>query len=316
MSPVSLLQQQVNTESLFNIKVPFDVKAFEKNHDFQSYIPQIDPHYSFDLEATHSILAALMFDKKILVHGAHGTGKSSHIEQIAARLNWPCLRINLDGQLSRADLVGRDAIVIENGQQMTCFKQGLLPFAVQSPFILILDEYDAGRPEVMFVIQRLLEENGKLTLVEQNSVLTPHQDFRIFATSNTVGTGDSTGLYHGTHYINQAQMDRWSLTVNLEYPPASVEAQIIFDKTPHLQTADGKETIKNMVNLANMIRASFIADDLGNTISLRSLLYWADNIKLFDAIAQAFRLSYFNRCDGADKPKIAEFYQRCFGGDL
>jgi len=313
---MSLLSTKTVPQDIFSIDVPFDVYQMSAEHDFQDYIPAIDEYYHFDPEATHSILAGLMFNKKVLLHGAHGTGKSSHIEQIAARLKWPCLRINLDGQLSRADFVGRDAIVIENGQQITCFKKGLLPFAIENPFILILDEYDAGRPEVMFVLQRLLEENGQLTLTEQNQVIRPHPQFRIFATSNTVGTGDSTGLYHGVHYINQAQMDRWSLTVQLNYPPAPLEAEIILEKTPSLQNEQGKDTITHMVNLATMIRTSFMADDIGNTISLRTLLNWADNIQLFGDIRQAFRLSYFNRCDESDKPKISEFFQRCFGEDL
>lgn len=284
--------------------------------DANENVPLIDEHYSFDPMITKIILLSLKYNKRTLIHGPHGTGKSTHIEQVAARLNWGCVRINLDGHLSRIDLIGRDAIVIKEGMQVTEFKEGLLPFVMQRPMILILDEYDAGRPEIMFVIQRLLEENGKLTLTEQNKVITPHPDFRIFATSNTIGTGDMTGLYHGTHHINQGQMDRWSLTAHLGYLTPEKEAEIILSKAPHLKNKEGKQTIKNMVNLAGLIRHAFASDEISNLISLRALINWSQNIELFKDIETAFKLSYFNRCDETDREKIAEFYQRCFGVEV
>lgn len=320
MSSIHTLQNNIpaeqvsyDSEALFNIALKNPLMGFSDKHEF---VPEIDKDYLFDPLTTKTILLGLQHNKRVLVHGPHGTGKSTHIEQIAARLNWPCMRINLDGHLTRTDLVGRDAIVLQDGQQITTFKEGILPFALQKPFILVLDEYDAGRPEVMFVIQRLLENEGKLTLAEKNKVIHPHPHFRIFATSNTVGTGDITGLYHGTQHINQGQMDRWSLTVSLDYMPPEKEADIILAKAQHLNNKEGHETIKNMVNLAGMIRAAFHADEIMNIISLRALINWAENIALYDDIAVAFRMSYLNRIDPSDRIKIAEFYQRCFAEDL
>ena len=302
-----------DSQSLFNVSLKDPLFGFSNSHEF---IPDLDPDYYFDPLTTKTILLGLQHNKRVLVHGPHGTGKSTHIEQIAARLNWPCVRINLDGHLTRTDLIGRDAIILQDGKQVTTFKEGILPFALQNPFILVLDEYDAGRPEVMFVIQRLLENEGKLTLTEKNKVIRPHPYFRIFATSNTVGTGDMSGLYQGTQYVNQGQMDRWSLTASLGFMPPQKEADIILAKAPHLKNEQGREIIKNIVNLAGMIRAAFEADDIMNIISLRALINWAQNIALYDDVATAFRMSYLNRVDPSDRVKIAEFYQRCFAEDL
>ncbi|MEM6602919.1 MAG: AAA family ATPase [Pseudomonadota bacterium] len=300
-------------KEIFGVDLSSSVPAFKNK---TAFVPDIDKDYDFDPLTTRSILLGVQHNKRVLIHGPHGTGKSTHIEQVAARLNWPCLRINLDGHLTRSDLIGRDAITLQDGQQVTSFKDGLLTYAIKRPFILVLDEYDAGRPEVMFVIQRLLEDEGKLTIVEKNEIVKPHPFFRIFATSNTIGMGDLTGLYHGTQYINQGQMDRWSLTVSLDYLPPEKEAHIILSKTPELNTKEGIETIKQIVNLASMIRSAFKADEIMNVISLRALINWAQNIVLYDDIALAFCVSYLNRQDQTDQDKIKEFYQRCFGEDI
>lgn len=300
-------------EKIFGVKFNAPIPAFSRAND---YVPESDPDYFFDPDTTRAILAGFAYNKRVFIHGFHGTGKSTHIEQVAARLNWSCVRLNLDSQIGRSDLVGRDAIILRDGKQVTEFKEGILPWAMRRPCALVFDEYDAGRPDIMFVIQRLLEEGGKLTLPDGARQITPHPYFRIFATANTVGSGDATGLYHGTQQINQGQMDRWSLTVSLNYIPPEREAAIILAKTPHYNYPEGRELIKNMVNLAGLIRAAFKRDEIGTIISPRTLIAWAENALIFDDVALAFRLSFLNRCDESDHVKIAEFYQRCFGEDL
>ncbi|MFT6072113.1 MAG: cobaltochelatase CobS [Alphaproteobacteria bacterium] len=302
-----------DAKALFNIDFPHPLPGFKETSDS---VPEIDTEYCFDPLVTQVLLTGLVFNKRVLVHGTHGTGKSTHIEQICARLNIPCIRINFDGQISRADLIGRDAITLQNGQQVTEFKEGIIPQALRRPCVLVFDEYDAGRPEVMFVIQRLLEDNGRLTLLEKSEIITPHPNFRIFATANTVGLGDNLGIYHGTRVLNQAQMDRWSLTVNLSFMKPEIEAEIIRNKVPELNTPEGIITIKKMVNLATMIRIAFANDEISGSISPRAVLAWAESSVLFDTIELAFRLSYLNRTDTIDHDKIAEFYQRCFGTEL
>jgi cobaltochelatase CobS len=314
MSDLSLtFDTYYNAKELFGIDFPQPIAGFKHKTDS---VPEIDADYYFNPEVTRALLVGLVYNKRVLVHGTHGTGKSTHIEQICARLNIPCLRINLDGQISRADLIGRDAIILENGQQVTQFKEGILPTSLRRACVLVLDEYDAGRPEVMFVIQRLLEDNGRLALLEKSEIITPHPNFRIFATANTIGLGDNLGLYHGTRILNQAQMDRWSLTVKLSFMKPDIEATIIANKVSKLNTPQGNNTIKKMVNLATMIRIAFANDEISGSISPRAVLAWAENSVIFDDIELAFRLSYLNRIDEMDYDKIAEFYQRCFGQEL
>jgi len=298
-----------DAKELFGVNFSHPIAGFKTKI---GNVPDIDPDYYFDPEVTRALLAGIVFNKHVLVHGSHGTGKSTHIEQICARLNMPCVRINLDGQITRSDLIGRDTITLQDGQQVTEFKEGILPYALRRPCILVLDEYDAGRPEVMFVIQRLLEDNGKLALLEKSEIITPHAHFRIFATANTIGLGDNLGLYHGTRILNQAQMDRWSLTVNLSYLKPDIEADIIHKKLPQLKVDD----IKKMINLATMIRIAFTSDEVSCPISPRAVLAWAENTLIFNDIELAFRLSYLNRIDHIDYAQIAEFYQRCFGTEL
>lgn len=252
----------------------------------------------------------------MLVQGYHGTGKSTHIEQIAAKLNWPCIRINLDSHISRIDLIGRDAIVLKDGMQVTEFQEGMLPWALQRPVALVFDEYDAGRPDVMFVIQRILEAHGKLTLLDQNRVISPHPHFRLFATSNTIGLGDASGLYHGTQPINQGQMDRWNIVTTLNYLPADKEESIILHKCPEYKNTEGKKCIKNMVAMANMTRQAFMQGDISTVMSPRTVISWAENAVIFDDLHHAFRISFLNKCDEMERPTIAEYYQRCFDTEL
>ncbi len=313
ISPDDNFDCHYDAQDLFNIDFPKPILGFKT----PSYaVPQIDMNYHFDPIVTKTLLAGLVYNKRVLIHGIHGTGKSTHIEQICARLNIPCIRINLDGQISRTDLIGRDAITLKDGQQITEFREGIVPYALRRPCVLVLDEYDAGRPEVMFVIQRLLEDNGKLTLLEKSEIVTPHSGFRIFATANTVGFGDNSGMYHGTRVLNQAQMDRWSLTVKMSFFPPQTEASIILAKVPELNTATGKDTIKKMVNLATMIRIAFMNDEISSLISPRTVLAWAENSVIFNDVQMAFRLSFLNRADELDYSKISEFYQRCFAEEL
>jgi cobaltochelatase CobS len=280
------------------------------------HVPDIDPDYLFDRQTTMAILAGFAYNRRVMVSGYHGTGKSTHIEQVAARLNWPMIRINLDSHISRVDLVGRDAIVLRDGQQVTEFREGLLPWALQHPVALVFDEYDAGRPDVMFVIQRVLEAEGKLTLLDQNRVIRPNPWFRLFATTNTVGLGDTTGLYHGTQAINQGQMDRWNIVTTLNYLPAAVEAQIVLAKSGEYDEPGGKEIVDKMIKVADLSRQGFINGDISTVMSPRTVISWAQNAHIFGDIGYAFRVSFLNKCDESERPLIAEYYQRVFGQDL
>jgi cobaltochelatase CobS len=282
----------------------------------ESHVPELDPDYLFDPQTTLAILAGFAYNRRVMVSGYHGTGKSTHIEQVAARLNWPCVRINLDSHVSRIDLVGKDAIVVRDGKQVTEFKDGILPWAYQHNVALVFDEYDAGRPDVMFVIQRVLESSGRLTLLDQSRVITPHPAFRIFATANTVGLGDTTGLYHGTQQINQAQMDRWSIVTTLNYLPHDKEAAIVAAKAKSFDNAEGRVTVGRMVRVAEMTRAAFINGDLSTVMSPRTVITWAENAQIFHDIGMAFRLTFLNKCDELERPLVAEFYQRAFGKEL
>jgi cobaltochelatase CobS len=301
------------TEKLFGFASNLKLLAFEKPHPLT---PAIDDTYHFDKDTTLAILAGFMHNRRVLVQGYHGTGKSTHIEQIAARLNWPCIRINMDSHISRTDLIGRDAIVLQEGKQVTAFQEGIIPWALRRPIALVFDEYDAGRPDVMFVIQRILEAQGKLTLLDQNTVITPHPYFRIFATSNTIGLGDATGLYHGTQPINQGQMDRWNIVTTLNYLDAAVEEKIIASKVKALDNAKGKKLIGQMVAMASLTRQGFMNGDISTVMSPRTVLSWADNAQIMDSVDTAFRLSFLNKCDEMERPTIAEYYQRCFDVDL
>jgi cobaltochelatase CobS len=312
----SLLHLRPDTEvSARKFGVPLDmmVPAFSQRSE---YVPEIDPAYHFDPDTTLAILAGFAHDRRVMVQGYHGTGKSTHIEQVAARLNWPLVRINLDGHVSRIDLVGRDAIVVTDGRQVTEFREGLLPWAIQRPVALLFDEYDAGRPDVMFVIQRVLESSGKLTLLDQNRVITPNRFFRLFATSNTIGLGDSSGLYHGTQQVNQGQMDRWSIVAVLNYLQHDVEAAIVGGKVPGYEDSEGQRHIKAMVRVADMTRNAFMNGDISTVMSPRTVITWAQNAKIFGDLALAFKVSFLNRCDELERPTIAEFYQRAFGVEL
>jgi len=304
---------QVDAGTVFGIKTKMKVPAFKKTSE---HVPEIDPAYRFDRETTLAILAGFAFNRRVMIQGYHGTGKSTHIEQVAARLNWPCIRINLDSHISRIDLIGKDAIVLKDGQQVTEFREGLLPWALQRPVALVFDEYDAGRPDVMFVIQRVLEVQGRLTLLDQNKVIHPHPAFRLFSTTNTIGLGDTTGLYHGTQQINQGQMDRWSIVTTLNYLTHEAEEEIVLAKSPSYDTPEGKKTLSAMVRLADMTRNAFVAGDLSTVMSPRTVITWAQNAEIFGDIGFAFRLTFLNKCDELERASVAEFYQRCFGEEL
>ena len=304
---------EISVEKTFGFKSKLKVPAYSARNE---YVPEIDESYIFDPQTTLAILAGFSHNRRVMVQGYHGTGKSTHIEQIAARLNWPCLRINLDSHVSRIDLVGKDAIVLEEGKQVTEFKEGILPWALQSNIALVFDEYDAGRPDVMFVIQRVLEVSGKLTLLDQSKVIKPHPYFRMFATTNTVGLGDTTGLYHGTQQINQGQMDRWSIVSTLNYLPNDVEKSIVISKAKSYENKDGEQTIDKMVKVAELSRNAFINGDLSTVMSPRTVLTWAENSLIFDDIGFAFRLTFLNKCDELERPVVAEFFQRCFDQEL
>lgn len=303
------------TKSARDFGVPSDmaVPAFSTRNE---YVPEVDEAYRFDPQTTLAILAGFAFNRRVMVQGYHGTGKSTHIEQVAARLNWPLIRINLDSHVSRIDLVGKDAIVLKEGKQVTEFREGLLPWALQRPVALVFDEYDAGRPDVMFVIQRVLEASGRLTLLDQNRVIAPNPYFRLFATTNTVGLGDTTGLYHGTQQINQGQMDRWSVVTTLNYLDHDAEAAIVLAKAPTYDTAEGKKTIMAMVRVADMTRNAFMNGDISTVMSPRTVITWAENAQIFGDVGLAFRMTFLNKCDELERPTIAEFYQRAFGQDL
>jgi cobaltochelatase CobS len=289
------------------------VPAYSEASD---YVPDLDSDYHFDFETTIAILAGFAFNRRVMVQGYHGTGKSTHIEQVAARLNWPCIRVNLDSHISRIDLVGRDAIVLRDGVQVTEFREGMLPWALQHATALVFDEYDAGRPDVMFVIQRVLEVEGKLTLLDQNRVIRPHPHFRMFATANTVGLGDTTGLYHGVQQINQGQMDRWNIVVALNYLEHQEEVKIIQAKSPHLQDTVGAETASKMVRMAELTRNGFMSGDLSTVMSPRTVITWAENARIFNDRALGFRLTFLNKCDESERAVVAEYYQRVFGEEL
>ena len=304
---------EIDVRKTFGFDAKMRVPAFSKKTE---YVPDFDEAYRFDRETTLAILAGFAFNRRVMIQGYHGTGKSTHIEQVAARLNWPSIRINLDSHISRIDLVGKDAIVLKDGKQITEFREGLLPWALQHPTALVFDEYDAGRPDVMFVIQRVLEVEGKLTLLDQNKIIRPHPAFRLFSTANTVGLGDTTGLYHGTQQINQGQMDRWNIVATLNYLPHDDEANIVLAKCPAYDTADGRKTIDAMVALADLTRAGFINGDISTVMSPRTVITWADNSKILNDVGFAFRVSFLNKCDELERPVVAEYYQRCFGTDL
>jgi cobaltochelatase CobS len=303
----------VDAAEVFGIKANMKVPAFKQANE---HVPERDPAYRFDRETTLAILAGFAHNRRVMVQGYHGTGKSTHIEQVAARLNWPCIRINLDSHISRIDLIGKDAIVLKDGQQVTEFREGLLPWALQRPVALVFDEYDAGRPDVMFVIQRVLEVQGRLTLLDQNKVIHPHPAFRLFSTTNTIGLGDTTGLYHGTQQINQGQMDRWSIVTTLNYLTHEAEEEIVLAKTPSYDSAEGKKTLSAMVRLADMTRNAFVAGDLSTVMSPRTVITWAQNAEIFGDVGFAFRLTFLNKCDELERASVAEFYQRCFGEEL
>ena len=303
----------LDAREVFGVDVDMQVPAFSTADE---RVPDLDPAYVFDSDTTLAILAGFTFNRRVMIQGYHGTGKSTHIEQVAARLNWPCVRINLDSHISRIDLIGKDAIVLRDGQQVTEFREGLLPWALQTPTALVFDEYDAGRPDVMFVIQRVLEVEGKLTLLDQNRVIRPNPYFRLFATANTVGLGDTTGLYHGTQQINQGQMDRWNVVTVLNYLPPSTETAIVVAKAPGFDSADGRKQVANMVKVADMTRQGFIGGDISTVMSPRTVLTWAQNATIFGNIGFAFRLSFLNKCDEAERGIVAEYYQRVFGEEL
>jgi cobaltochelatase CobS len=305
---------EIDAAKVFGIQTKMKVPAFSMASE---HVPDRDDAYRFDRETTLAILAGFAFNRRVMIQGYHGTGKSTHIEQVAARLNWPCIRINLDSHISRIDLIGKDAIVLKDGQQVTEFREGLLPWALQRPVALAFDEYDAGRPDVMFVIQRVLEVQGKLTLLDQNKVIRPHPAFRLFSTTNTIGLGDTTGLYHGTQQINQGQMDRWSIVTTLNYLSHDAEAEIVLAKSPpSYNNAEGKKTISAMVRVADMTRNAFINGDLSTVMSPRTVMTWAQNAEIFGDIGFAFRLTFLNKCDELERASVAEFYQRAFGQEL
>jgi cobaltochelatase CobS len=308
-----LPDMKVSVRQVFGLDVDMDVPAYSQAEE---HVPDLDPDYVFDRDTTLAILAGFAHNRRVLIAGYHGTGKSTHVEQVAARLNWPCVRVNLDSHISRIDLVGKDAIVLKDGLQVTEFRDGILPWALQRNIALCFDEYDAGRPDVMFVIQRVLEISGKLTLLDQNKVIRPHPAFRLFATANTVGLGDTTGLYHGTQQINQGQMDRWSIVTTLNYLPHDKEVDIVLAKSPKYRTADGRDTVSRMVRVADLTRSAFVNGDLSTVMSPRTVITWADNAEIFQDIGFAFRVTFMNKCDELERPLVAEFYQRCFGREL
>ncbi len=313
LDPSVMPDTTVDAGEVFGIKTKMKVPAFKQANE---HVPERDPAYRFYRDTTLAILAGFAFNRRVMIQGYHGTGKSTHIEQVAAQLNWPCIRINLDSHISRIDLIGKDAIVLRDGQQVTEFREGLLPWALQRPVALVFDEYDAGRPDVMFVIQRVLEVSGRLTLLDQNKVIHPHPAFRLFATTNTIGLGDTTGLYHGTQQINQGQMDRWSIVTTLNYLTHEAEEEIVLAKSPSYNTPEGKKILSAMVRLADMTRNAFIAGDLSTVMSPRTVITWAQNAEIFGDVGFAFRLTFLNKCDELERASVAEFYQRCFGEEL
>jgi cobaltochelatase CobS len=305
--------EEISVRDVFGIESDMKVKAFAEPTD---RVPEVDSTYKFDPDTTKAILACFAYNRRLIIQGYHGTGKSSHIEQVASRLNWPCVRVNLDSHISRIDLIGKDAIKIRDGLQVTEFHEGILPWALRNPTAIVFDEYDAGRADVMFVIQRVLESDGKLTLLDQNEVITPHPYFRLFATANTVGLGDTTGLYHGVQQINQAQMDRWSLVATLNYLSHDAETQIVLSKSPHYNTEKGRKEISQMVTVADLTRTAFTSGELSTVMSPRTVINWAQNAEIFRDIGYAFRVTFLNKCDELERETVAEFYQRCFDEEL
>jgi len=305
--------EEISVREVFGIDSEMKVKGFA---DKSERVPEIDGTYKFDPDTTLAILAGFSHNRRVMIQGYHGTGKSTHIEQVAARLNWPCVRVNLDSHISRIDLIGKDAIKLRDGKQVTEFQEGILPWALRNPTAIVFDEYDAGRADVMFVIQRVLEVDGKLTLLDQNEVITPHPYFRLFATSNTVGLGDTTGLYHGTQQINQGQMDRWSLVATLNYLSVEAETAIVLSKTPTYNTSEGRKLIKQMVTVADLTRTAFMNGDLSTVMSPRTVIAWAQNAEIFRNVGYAFRLTFLNKCDELERQTVAEFYQRLFDEEL
>ena len=304
---------KISVKQTFGFDSEMQIAAFSKKNE---YVPKIDADYKFDKDTTLAILAGFSFNKRVLIQGYHGTGKSTHIEQVAARLNWPCIRVNLDSHISRIDLIGKDAIVLKDNKQITEFKEGILPWSIQNPIALVFDEYDAGRPDVMFVIQRVLESEGNFTLLDKNKVLEQHDFFRIFATTNTVGLGDTSGLYHGTQQINQGQMDRWNIVSTLNYLHFDKELEIILSKNKSFNNKEGKEILSNMIKVADLSRKGFINGDISTVMSPRTVMHWAENTTIFKDKGYAFRVTFLNKCDELEKKIISEYYQRCFGEDL
>ena len=305
--------ENISVRETFGINTDMIVKGFSERTD---RVPEIDETYKFDPDTTLAILAGFSHNRRVMIQGYHGTGKSTHIEQVAARLNWQAVRVNLDSHISRIDLIGKDAIKLKDGVQVTEFHEGILPWALRNPVAIVFDEYDAGRADVMFVIQRVLEHDGKLTLLDQNEIITPHSNFRLFATSNTVGLGDTTGLYHGTQQINQAQMDRWSLVATLNYLSVEVESAIVLAKSPSYDSEEGKRVIKQMVTVADLTRTAFMNGDLSTVMSPRTVINWASNTEIFKDVGYAFRLTFLNKCDELERQIVAEFFQRCFDEEL
>ena len=311
-----LPDMKISVRQVFGVDSDMEAPAYSTP---DQHVPDLDPDYLFDKDTTLAILAGFARNRRVMVTGYHGTGKSTHIEQVAARLNWPCVRVNLDSHVSRVDLVGKDAIVLKDGKQVTEFKDGILPWALQNNVALCFDEYDAGRPDVMFVIQRVLEVAGRLTLLDQSRVIKPHPAFRLFATTNTIGLGDTSGLYHGTQQINQGQMDRWSIVATLNYLPHDREVDIVMAKVPKFVGAkgrDGRSVVSKMVRVADLTRNSFVAGDISTVMSPRTVITWAENAEIFGDIGFAFRLTFLNKCDELERTLVAEFYQRCFGQEL
>lgn len=305
--------RRVSVRDTFGLDVDLEVPAFAEPGE---HVPERDPAYRFNHDVTLALLAGFGRNRRVLVQGLHGTGKSSHVEQVAARLNWPCVRVNLDGHIGRLELVGRDAVVLRDGQQVTEFQEGILPWSLQRPMALVFDEYDAGRPDVMFVIQRVLEQGGKLTLLDQNRVLHPHPAFRLFATANTVGLGNLSGLYHGAQRLNHAQIDRWNIVATLNYLPHDEEVAIVQARVPSLADASGRATVSRMVAVADLTRKGFAAGDLSTLMSPRTVISWAENLEIFRDPAVAFRLSFVNKCDEPERPIVAEYFQRCFDAEI
>jgi cobaltochelatase CobS len=314
-SAINLPDTKVSARETFGLDIDMEVPAFSVRTE---HVPDLDPAYKFDRETTLAILAGFTYNRRVMIQGYHGTGKSTHVEQVAARLNWPCIRVNLDSHISRIDLIGKDAIVLKDGKQITEFREGILPWALQHSCALVFDEYDAGRPDVMFVIQRVLEVEGKLTLLDQNRVIRPNPSFRLFATANTVGLGDTTGLYHGTQQINQGQMDRWNIVATLNYLPHATETAIVLAKmgVDVVKDAATKKRVESMVALADLTRAGFINGDISTVMSPRTVITWAENARIFGDVGFAFRVTFMNKCDEAERSTVAEYYQRCFNEDI